>query len=194
MKQQEITTLKLIESLERDPQQTQRDLARDLNISLGLVNSFTKRLIQMGFFKIKTIPKNRIKYILTPEGIYEKTRLSCQYLRYSLEFYKDTRAKIRSLFNQLSKQGKKKIFILGATELTEIAIITLQESRLELAGIIDNEKAGGKLLGTAITDHSSLDNLSPNDIVIITKTDSGIDLSNFIQAQNTSDSIIDLSK
>jgi DNA-binding MarR family transcriptional regulator len=110
MKQQEIKTLKLMESLERNPKQTQRDLAKDLDISLGLVNAFTKRLIKKGYFKIKTIPKNRIKYMLTPEGMYEKTRLTYQYILYSLDFYKETRVKIKSIYDRLFDQGKKRVF------------------------------------------------------------------------------------
>jgi DNA-binding MarR family transcriptional regulator len=74
MKHQEITTLKLIQSLDKEPEQTQRDLASELNVSLGLVNAFIKRLLNKGYFKIKTIPKNRIRYILTPEGMCEKNQ------------------------------------------------------------------------------------------------------------------------
>lgn len=185
MEQKEITTLKLMESLERNPKQTQRNLARELNISLGLVNAFTKRLIHKGFFKIKTIPKNRIKYMLTPEGLYEKTRLTYQYILYSLDFYKETRAKIKSIYDQLSEQGKKRIFFIGASELTEIALIALKESNLELAGIIDDEKVGIAFLGTVITDYSFLANVSPNDIVAITKTDYDEDLYGMIRKHSS---------
>ena len=194
MDKHEITTLRLIESLERDPRQTQRDLSKDLNISLGLVNSFTKRLIQKGFFKLITIPKNRVKYMLTPEGMYEKTRLTYQYLRYSLEFYKETRSKIRSIYEQIVKQGKKRVFLIGAGGLAEIATITLQESELEMAGVIDNEREGDKLLGITIKGLSSLANISSYDTIIITKRDSKTDVYDRIRAQDPEIDIIDLCK
>lgn len=170
MKQQEITTLKIIESLEKDPNQTQRDLAKELNISLGLVNSFTKRLIQKGYFKIKTIPRKRIKYILTPDGMYEKTRLTYQYIMYSLEFYKDVRIKIKSIYDGLFKQGFKRVFFVGACELTEIALITLQESKLELANVVDDNKVGKKIIGCVVMHCSVLKDITPKDIVIVNKT------------------------
>ena len=169
MKQQDIRTLKLLESLERDPKKTQRDLAEELNISLGLVNSFIKRLVQKGFFKIKTIPRNRIKYILTPKGVYEKTRLTYEYIIFSLSFYKETRSKFKSIFDQLSLQGKKRVFVIGAGELAEIALITLQESDLSLAGIIDKAMIGKRFMGITIKDFSSLEEASSHDIAIITR-------------------------
>ena len=193
MKQQEITALKIFESLEKDPIQTQRNLAKELNISLGLVNAFTKRLIQKGYIKIKTIPKNRIRYILTPKGMYEKTRLTYQYLLYSLEFYKETRLKIKSIYDQLSQQGKKRIYLIGVAELAEIALVTLQESELELAGIVDDEKAGNRLIGFPIVDSSKLKEASINDIILITKTAIDSELMNRIVQYGIKNNIVNLS-
>jgi DNA-binding MarR family transcriptional regulator len=193
MKQQDITTLKLIQSLENDPEQTQRDLAVELNISLGLVNAFIKRLVNKGHFKVKTIPRNRIRYILTPKGIYEKTRLTYQYLLYSLEFYKETRSKIRSIYCRLSDHGKKRVYLIGTGELAEIALITLKETNIELAGVIDNKNAGKSFLGIPIFDHSALKSLS-NDMAIITITDPKFDSLDALLEHFHQTNIIDLCK
>ncbi|MBU4208797.1 MAG: winged helix-turn-helix transcriptional regulator, partial [Proteobacteria bacterium] len=88
MDHNDIRTLKLLEEIEENHVQSQRELAKKLDISLGLVNSFIKRLAHKGFFKITTIPKNRVKYILTPEGVVEKTRLTYKYIQHSYRFYK----------------------------------------------------------------------------------------------------------
>ncbi len=94
MDNQDLRTLKILEEIEKDKDPSQRYLAGKLNISLGLVNSFIKRLAQKGLFKIKNIPKNRVKYILTPKGAAEKTRLTYQYIQYSFQFYKSARQKL----------------------------------------------------------------------------------------------------
>jgi DNA-binding MarR family transcriptional regulator len=57
MDQDKLRTLKLLEAVDSSHPPTQRELARDLNISLGLVNAFMKRLVKKGYFKITTIPK-----------------------------------------------------------------------------------------------------------------------------------------
>ena len=87
MNHHDIHALRILEEIEKDNSQSQRELARKLDISLGLVNSFVKRLAQKGYFKITTIPKNRAKYILTPKGFAEKTRLTYEFIQYSFHFY-----------------------------------------------------------------------------------------------------------
>ena len=73
MDQDKLRTLKLLEAIDSSEPPTQRELARDLNISLGLVNAFVKRLAKKGYFKITTIPKKRAKYLLTPKGAMAKS-------------------------------------------------------------------------------------------------------------------------
>ena len=62
MDPKDLRTLKILEKIDNDVVPSQRDLARDLNISLGLVNSFIKRLVKKGYFKARHIPKNRMRY------------------------------------------------------------------------------------------------------------------------------------
>jgi len=105
MNNNELRTLKILEEIEKDYAPSQRELARQLNISLGLANSFIKRFVQKGYFKVKNIPKNRVKYILTPKGMAEKTRLTYRYIQYSFEFYKRSRQELRRMFSNLVRQG-----------------------------------------------------------------------------------------
>jgi DNA-binding MarR family transcriptional regulator len=169
MEQQEIKTLRILEALHRDPGQTQRDLSRQLKISLGMVNAFTKRLARKGCFKITTIPKRRIQYILTPKGLAEKARLTCQYIMYTMQYYKDARAKIKSKFNSLTKDHSERIYFFGVSELAEIAFIVIQETDLVLAGIIDDEADGGEFMGLTVTGVSCIRDIPTMDRVAITK-------------------------
>ena len=150
MDPKDIRTLKLLEEIDNDYVPSQRDLARSLNISLGLVNSFIKRLAHKGYFKITTIPKNRVKYILTPKGAAEKTRLTYEFIQYSFEFYRTSRQKLRNLFQELVAQNVRRIVFYGATDLTEIAYLSLQETPIQLVAILDADKAGSSFLGFKI--------------------------------------------
>jgi DNA-binding MarR family transcriptional regulator len=78
-----IRTLKLLEAIEADPGPSQRDLAQQLGVSLGLVNAFVRRLARKGYFKVRQVPKNRARYILTPRGALEKTHLTLEYIQFS---------------------------------------------------------------------------------------------------------------
>lgn len=171
MDHQDIRTLKILEGLDNDHTPSQRDLARELNISLGLVNSFIKRLVSKGFFKITNIPANRVKYILTPKGAAEKTRLTYEYIKYSYQFYKDARQRLRTLMEELEAQKVKGVIFYGVNELAEIAFVSLQETSIQLVAVIDAEKKGGKFLGNRIKEPAELKQLD-YDRVIITDVES----------------------
>ena len=166
MDNQDLRTLKILEEIEKDKAPSQRYLAGKLNISLGLVNSFIKRLAQKGLFKIKNIPKNRVKYILTPKGAAEKTRLTYKYIQYSFQFYKSAREKLRILFYGLTKNGNKKIVFYGAGDLAEIAYISLIEVPIELVAVIDDNKAGEIFMDFVITGSDYLSTIYFDKIII----------------------------
>jgi len=146
MDPKDIRTLKILEKLENDVVPSQRDLARELNISLGLVNSFIKRLVKKGYFKARQIPANRIRYFLTPKGASEKTRLTYEFIQHSYNFYKDARQKLRDLYAELESQDVAYIVFYGASDLAEIAHISLQETNIKLVAVVDDEKKGQRFM------------------------------------------------
>jgi DNA-binding Lrp family transcriptional regulator len=131
--------LKLLNEVERNGAVTQRTLATQLGVALGLTNLYLKRLARKGYIKISTIPRNRIKYLLTPRGLAEKTRLTYQYMEYSLSYYRDMRYRLKHALLELSSQGSKRIVIYGTGELAELAYLTLQEMNLTLVGFVDGK-------------------------------------------------------
>jgi len=166
METQDIRTLKLLEEIDKDYTQSQRDLSDKLNISLGLVNSFVKRLANKGYFKITMIPKNRVKYILTPKGAMEKTRLTYQYLQYSFELYRGARRNLQKHFNGLEAQGVKRVVFYGVSEIAEIAYISLQETAIKMVAIVDEKRVGKIFLGNVVKDPRLLGSLSFDRILI----------------------------
>ena len=159
--------MKLLEAIESDQVSSQRDMARKLNVSLGLVNSFIKRLAHKGYFKITTIPKNRIKYILTPKGAAEKTRLTYLYIQHSLGFYKSARLKLREVFQTFLKEGIARIVFYGATDLAEIAYLSLKETPIELLAVVDDHKAGQRFVWGDVKEPAILFSMA-FDMILIT--------------------------
>ena len=139
-----------------------------LNMSLGLVNAFLKRLYNKGYFKIKNLPRNRVKYILTPKGVAEKSRLTYRYIMLSISFYRDTQKKLESIFKDLDKSKIRRIVFFGVSELAEIAYIVIQEFDFELVGVVDNENAGKKFMRECISDDILLKE-NQYDALIVTK-------------------------
>ena len=167
MDPKDIRTLKILEKVDNDIVPSQRDLAKDLNISLGLVNSFIKRLAKKGYFKITHLPRNRMRYIMTPKGVAEKSRLTYEYIQYSYNFYKSARQKLRNLYAELERIGTKRIVFYGAGDLAEIAYLSLLETNLRLAAVVDDEKIGKKFMRFKVARPTILKSIS-FDIILIT--------------------------
>ncbi|MBW1715922.1 MAG: winged helix-turn-helix transcriptional regulator [Deltaproteobacteria bacterium] len=147
MEKEDIHILRLMGEIERNGSFSQRELARRLNLSLGLVNRFIKRLVNKGYFKVKTLPKNRVKYLLTPKGLAQKSKLTVDYLRYSVNFYKEIKALLVRRFKEMERRGINRILFYGAGEVAELAYLYLQFTNVRLAGILDEEGEGAEFFG-----------------------------------------------
>ncbi len=135
-------TLGVLSAVEENRNVTQRLVAKDLGVALGLVNSYLKRCISKGYVKIRHVPANRYAYYLTPKGFSEKSRLTAEYLSGSFNFYRNARQEGVRILDQCAALDQQKIVLAGASDLAEIVFLCAQEHRLEIVGVIDAEKAG----------------------------------------------------
>jgi DNA-binding MarR family transcriptional regulator len=142
MDKEDLHILRLMGEIDRDGDHSQRELSRRLDLSLGLVNTFLKRLVNKGYFKVTTLPKKRLKYFLTPEGLARKSKLTVEYLRYSMNFYKDIKCLLLRKYQEMETNKVRSILFWGAGEVAELAYLYLQQTNIQLAGIIDDEKQG----------------------------------------------------
>jgi hypothetical protein len=157
MDQDELRTLKLLEAIDSGVPPTQRELARDLNISLGLVNAFI-------------IPKKRAKYLLTPKGALEKSRLTYEYIRYSVGFYREIKEMLVNLFGRLEKEGVEKIALYGCGEVAELAHLFLQNTSIKLGGVFDQEPEGRRFFGHRVKGYEQLAS-DGYEYVLLTQTE-----------------------
>jgi DNA-binding MarR family transcriptional regulator len=130
--------LLLLTELERGEAVTQRSLATKLGVALGLTNLYLKRLARKGYIKITTIPPHRVRYLLTPQGFAEKSRLTYLYMQYSLVHYRDMRARLRDTLSRAAGVGVKRVVIYGTGELAELAYLSLREMDMTLIGFVDD--------------------------------------------------------
>src|SRR3954463_2287544 len=90
--------LGLLESVQRGDAHSQRRLASDLGIALGLVNAYLKRCVNKGLVKVQNVPARRYAYYLTPQGFAEKSRLTVDYLTSSFGFFREAKADCLVIF------------------------------------------------------------------------------------------------
>ncbi|MBX3326793.1 MAG: winged helix-turn-helix transcriptional regulator [Nitrospira sp.] len=130
--------LLLLTEVERDGGITQRFLAAKLGVALGLTNQYLKRLVRNGYITISTVPSHRVRYVLTPQGFAEKSRLTSLHLEYALSYYRDMRARLRETLSYVARNGMKRVVIYGTGELAEMAYLSLREMQMTLVGFVDD--------------------------------------------------------
>lgn len=75
--------IKIIEILDKNKNLSQRDIAKEANLSLGVVNTLIKTCVKKGLIKIERLNSRNIKYLLTPQGINEKAKKTFNYVKRS---------------------------------------------------------------------------------------------------------------
>ncbi len=159
-------SLQILDELSNNDSLTQRDLSGRLGIALGLVNSYIKNLVAKGYITVKAIPSKRYAYYLTPKGFAQKTRLAYDLLQDYTRIYREAKNNYQKLFRELERTGVKRVLFAGADEVAEFAYITLQQTRLEFAGVVDPDKAGEMFFGRQITPLSGLQSKKYDSIVV----------------------------
>jgi DNA-binding MarR family transcriptional regulator len=159
-------TLGVLNAVHDDSNITQRSIACELGIALGLTNSYLKRCVKKGLIKVQQAPANRYAYYLTPQGFSEKSRLAREYLTQGFHFFRIAREQCSEIFKVCSEQGHKKIALHGLTDLAEIAVLCANDHDVELISIIDPSSKLDKYIGIPI--HSGFSSLDDFDALIIT--------------------------
>ena len=170
--------LGLLDAVEQDRAQSQRLLASELGIALGLVNAYLKRCVKKGLVKVRTAPARRYAYYLTPQGFAEKSRLTVDYLSYSFGFFRQAKTDCSELLRSAKGRGVSTVVLVGQSDLAEIAALCAIEQSVTIVGVVQAGASQRQFVGLPLFE--SFDAVSkPFDAVLIT------DVSNARQACET---------
>ena len=97
--------LPILEIIENDPDATQATLADRLDVAIGTVNWHLKRLIEKGYVKVKRAERKKLKYIITPEGIALRARLTMDYIQNSFQLYRLMRKRMIDTLEEVACFG-----------------------------------------------------------------------------------------
>lgn len=165
----------LLEEVSQAADVSQRTLAKKLGMAMGLTNLLLRRMAKKGYIKAINVRRNRLRYLLTPQGLAEKTRLTYEYFEYSLYLYRKVRQTLHENLAQIRAAGGEAIAVYGTGELAEVTYLTLREMGLSPAGVVDEDRAGGEFLGYPVIGPEDLPTLH-FDCLIITSLEQGPDI------------------
>lgn len=153
----------ILEQVASGKRVSQRSLARDSGIALGLANLLVRRMVRQGWVRMVGVRPNRVRYLITPAGLAERARRSRAHLAGSIRYYAHARDRIAQRFASLSAEwprvshgnGDKRIVFCGAGEVAEIGYICLQGTDLRLVGVVDH-CPGKQFFGLSVSPYAAL--------------------------------------
>jgi DNA-binding MarR family transcriptional regulator len=119
--------LDLLEQIEHNPDVTQASLAAQLGVAVGTVNWHLKRLVAKGYVKVKRAQRRKLRYIITPEGIALRARLTVNYIENSMRLYRRTREHVCELLVEANRAGHNRVCIEGEGDIADICRLTCLE-------------------------------------------------------------------
>lgn len=158
--------LGVLNAVESDAAVSQRRVAKDLGIALGLANAYVRRCIKKGLIKAQQVPANRLAYYLTPQGFAEKSRLAAEYLSQGLQFFRVARGDMDQVYETCEQAGYSRVVLHGLTDLTEIAVLSARDHPVTIVAIVDDATARVSYGGIRIS--RELPALQEFDAVVIT--------------------------
>ncbi len=159
-------TLQLLEVVGRQSDLSQRHMAKQMGVALGLANSYLKRCVRKGLVKVREAPANRYLYYLTPKGFSEKSRLTAQYLSISFSFYRKAGESCLRTFEACKRKGWNRVLLCGVSDLAEIAAVRAIEAGIEIIGTYDVEAERARFIGRPVW--RALEEAAPFDASMVT--------------------------
>jgi len=124
--------MQLLETIEHNPDVTQAHLASQLGVAVGTINWHIKRLIEKGYVKIKRAERKKLRYIITPEGIALRARLTVDFVEQQFNLYRSTRQKVKELLGKVQLAGLHSIHLVGEGDVADVCKLTCMEQGIEL--------------------------------------------------------------
>jgi DNA-binding MarR family transcriptional regulator len=163
--------LGLLTSVENDGERSQRHIAAELGIALGLVNAYLKRCVNKGLVKVNDAPARRYVYYLTPHGFAEKSRLTVQYLSNSFSFFRTAKSDCAQVLDAAKAAGFSRLLLAGQSDLAEIAILCAVEAAVTIVGVVDPQSQIARFVGIEVF-KSYAEVIQQFDAVIVTDVSS----------------------
>ncbi|MCX8007086.1 MAG: winged helix-turn-helix domain-containing protein [Coriobacteriia bacterium] len=136
-----------LEHIERNPSISQRQLARELGVALGVANACVRTLVRKGLVKVRGDSNRSITYHLTHEGVIRKAALAVQWTNNTISDYAAARGRVRRQLEAIASRGIVRIVVLGADEAAELVALIAPHAGLEAVAAVD---LGGRRIGDVL--------------------------------------------
>jgi DNA-binding MarR family transcriptional regulator len=124
--------LPILEQIELEPDANQATLASRLNVAVGTINWHLKRLIAKGYVKVHRMERKKLRYIITPEGISLRAKLTLDYINHQFSLYRIVRQRMLEAIKDVRAKGYQKVRLQGNGDVADVCRLTCLEQGIEV--------------------------------------------------------------
>jgi DNA-binding MarR family transcriptional regulator len=170
----DLRELRVLEQIENNPHVSQRQLASELGVALGVANACVNTLVRKGLLKVRGESNRSLTYHLTKQGVLHKAALALEWTNNTITDYVTARATVREQLDALVGRGVARVALLGAEEAAELVALIAPQAGLTVVAAID---AGGRRIADALAGVQVLpaDALNPATVDAVLLADRTLD-------------------
>lgn len=143
----DLRELRVLEQIELNPRVSQRQLASELGVALGVANACVSTLVRKGLVKIRGESNRSLTYHLTKQGVMHKAALAVEWTNNTITDYVTARASVRQQLDALAAQGVGRVVLLGAEEAAELIALIAPQVGIVVEAAVD---AGGQRIADVL--------------------------------------------
>ena len=153
--------LQIFDIIERNPKISQKKITLHTGLAAGLVHSLMRKVISKGWVRVKQVSAKRWLYFLTPEGFFEKSRLTVNYFSRTMSTYRMMQKLVREQLELCAENDWLKLVVAGDNELAEICVLNIRASNeFDLVAVVSGRGNGKTIVDRDIQDYESIQNLN----------------------------------
>jgi DNA-binding MarR family transcriptional regulator len=122
--------LVILEHITKEPDASQATLATQLGVAVGTINWHIKRLIAKGYVKVRRAERRKLLYIITPEGLSVRARLTLDYIQNSFRMYRLVRQRVMNQLTEVQEAGYSQVRLEGEGDVADVCRLTCLEHGL----------------------------------------------------------------
>jgi DNA-binding MarR family transcriptional regulator len=127
---------RLLDILSRQEKASQRQVAKESGLSLGMVNLVVRRLVRTGYIKTSTLNGQTVRYVLTRKGSAELARRSYEYMLHVVSSFGELRSGVAALMRNLCEGGNARFIIYGDGDVADLAELACRSTGLHRQQIV----------------------------------------------------------
>lgn len=170
----ELKELLLLQHIEKNPDTTQKEIAKVISGAPSMVNVYIDNLEEKNYMVRDYKSVKIVYYNITPEGVKRKNYLLINYMRELLDLYRLAKENVEKFLLEIEERGYSKLLIYGAGEVAEtvLGVVRDRETDLNVIAVIDDdkEKQGKEILGYKIISLDEINNYPHHGIIITSYT------------------------